>query len=959
MIHRVTAILSLILFLFSCQEAKYKPSRKTLDLNGIWQFAMDSSGIGIQEKWFADILTDSVQLPGTMDENHKGIPNKNRQETMRLSRELMYDGMAWYQKTVSIPEDWQGKSIRLKMERTKPTQVWVDETWIGSNNNLLTPQEYDLSAALLPGKHRITILVNNGLNALPKGVYGAHAMTEHTQTNWNGIIGEFQLEASSVTHLQNVQIYPDTENKKAIIKLQIVNPDEQLKEANIQITASTWNTDSPKNLKSKSLQVKLTQGNNLVDLSYELGKDAAFWSEFSPTLYKLNISLENKEVIDNCQVDFGLRQFKTEGTQFAINGTKTFLRGKHDACVFPLTGHPPMDTESWTRVFKIAKTYGINHYRFHTWTPPMAAFKAADIEGIYLSPELPYWGGMDQKNTELNEFLLKEGDHISEAYGNSASFVMFSLGNELSGDLTVMQDFVKHFRQTDERHLFSFGSNNYLGWKGQVEGEDYLVTCRIGAEKDSTFSSHVRASFSFADAYQGGIINGEYPSTTTTYQNAISKSTVPVIGHEIAQYQIYPNYDELKKYTGVLKPWNLEIFRKRLEKNHLSDQAVDFFKASGALSAICYRADIEIALRTPGFGGFQLLDLQDFPGQGTALVGLLDAFMDSKGLITPEAFREFCNQVVPLFLMDKYCWTNAETLNGLIQVANYSATELKNQTVKWELKNSQGEIIDQNAVTTTISQGGLTDVSKLNIDLKAIQSAQKLSLTISLPGTTYKNTYPLWVYPEKPNTTVPSDILISNELNKKTLQSLENGQTVLLIPDHETVKDLTVGGLFTPDYWNYRMFKGISEWAKKPVSPGTLSILTNPEHPLFKDFPTEFHSNWQWWSIVKNSRPFILDKTEAGYRPIVQVVDNIERNHKLGLVFEFAVGKGKLLVCMADLTKIQDKPEGRQFYSSILSYLESDQFKPQTSISETELVSLFKTKVKTQNISGVKNISYQ
>ena len=959
MIQRVTAILSLMLILFSCQEAKYTPSRKTIDLSGNWQFAIDSSGIGIQEKWFAHILPDSVQLPGTMDENHKGIPNKNRQETMRLSRELMYDGMAWYQKTVSIPEEWKGKSIRLKMERTKPTQIWVDETWIGSNNNLLTPQEYDLSAALLPGNHRITILVDNGPNALPKGVYGAHAMTEHTQTNWNGIIGEFQLEASSVTHLQNVQIYPDIENKKAIIKLQIVNPDEQLKEANIQIVASTLNCDSPKNLKSKSFQVKLTQGENPVDLNYELGKDAAFWSEFSPTLYKLSISLENKEVIDNCQINFGLRQFKTDGTQFAINGTKTFLRGKHDACVFPLTGHPPMDTESWIRVFKIAKTYGINHYRFHTWTPPMAAFKAADIEGIYLSPELPYWGGMDQKNNELNEFLLKEGDHISETYGNSASFVMFSLGNELSGDLTVMQDFVKHFRQTDERHLFSFGSNNYLGWKGQVEGEDYLVTCRVGAEKDSTFSSHVRASFSFADAYQGGIINGEYPSTTTNYQNAISKSTVPVIGHEIAQYQIYPNYDELKKYTGVLEPWNLEIFRKRLEENHLSDQALDFFKTSGALSAICYRADIEIALRTPGFGGFQLLDLQDFPGQGTALVGLLDAFMDSKGLITPEEFRDFCNQVVPLFLMEKYCWTNAETLTGQIQVANYSVTELKNQTVKWELKNSQGEIIDQNAVTTTISQGGLTDVSKLNIDLKTIQSAQKLSLTISLPGTTYKNTYPLWVYPDKQDTTVPSGVLISNELNKKTLQSLENGRTVLLTPDHETVKDLTVGGLFTPDYWNYRMFKGISEWAKKPVSPGTLSILTNPEHSLFKDFPTEFYSNWQWWSIVKNSRPFILDKTEDSYRPIVQVVDNIERNHKLGLVFEFAVGKGKLLVCMADLTKIQDKPEGRQFYSSILSYLESDQFKPQTSISETELVSLFKTKVKTQNISGVKNISYQ
>jgi hypothetical protein len=920
---------------------------------------MDSSGIGIQEKWFSKLLPDSVKLPGTMDENYKGIPNKNKTETMRLSRELMYDGMAWYQKTISIPEDWKGKSIRLKMERTKPTQVWVDQIWIGSNNNLLTPQEYDLSAVLSPGKHQLTILVDNGPNALPKGVYGAHALTEHTQTNWNGIIGEFRLEASSATHIENVQIYPDTKNNMAVIKLQVINPDEQLKAATIRIMASTWNTDSPKNLKSKSFQVKLKPGENSFDLSYELGDNAAFWSEFSPTLYKLSISLENNEVMDNCQLDFGLRQFKTAGTQFVINGTKTFLRGKHDACVFPLTGHPPMDTESWIRVFKIAKTYGINHYRFHTWTPPMAAFKAAGIEGIYLSPELPYWGAMDQKNQDLNVFLLKEGDQISKTYGNNASFVMFSLGNELSGDLAVMQDFAKHFKQSDDRHLFSFGSNNYLGWKGQVEGEDYLVTCRVGAEKDSTFSSHVRASFSFADAWQGGIINGEYPSTTSSYQHAISKSTVPVVGHEIAQYQIYPNYDELKKYTGVLKPWNLAIFRKRLEENHLSDQALDFFKASGALSAICYRADIEIALRTPGFGGFQLLDLQDFPGQGTALVGLLDAFMDSKGLITPEAFREFCNQVVPLFLMDKYCWTNAETLTGQVQVANYSANELKNQSVKWELKNSKGEIINQNSAALNILQGGLTDVSKLNIDLKGIQTAQKLLLTISLPGTSYKNAYPIWVYPEKTHTNAPADVLISHVLDNNTLRSLVNGQTVLLVPDHENVKDLTVGGLFTPDYWNYRMFKGISEWAKKPVSPGTMSILTNPEHPLFKDFPTEFHSNWQWWTIVKNSRPFILDKTQASYRPIVQVVDNVERNHKLGLIFEFAVGKGKLLVCMTDLAKIQDKPEGRQFYSCILRYLESDQFKPQTSISEAELISLFRTKVKTQNISGVKNISYQ
>jgi hypothetical protein len=154
------------------------------------------------------------------------------------------------------------------------------------------------------------------------------------------------------------------------------------------------------------------------------------------------------------------------------------------------------------------------------------------------------------------------------------------------------------------------------------------------------------------------------------------------------------------------------------------------------------------------------------------------------------------------------------------------------------------------------------------------------------------------------------------------------------------------------------MFKGISESNNKPVSPGTMSILTDPGLPLFIDFPTEFHTNWQWWSIIKNSRPFILDNAPKDYRPLVQVVDNIGRNHKLGLIFEFAIDKGKLLVCMSDLKAILNKPEGRQLYTSILEYMSSDKFKPSKTLTGSELVSLFRTKVTTSKITGVKNISY-
>lgn len=201
-------------------------------------------------------------------------------------------------------------------------------------------------------------------------------------------------------------------------------------------------------------------------------------------------------------------------------------------------------------------------------------------------------------------------------------------------------------------------------------------------------------------------------------------------------------------------------------------------------------------------------------------------------------------------------------------------------------------------------------------------------------------------------------MLVSDKLNNETLSKLTAGASLLFFPDFNDIKDLSVGGLFTPDYWNYQMFKGISESINKPVSPGTMSILTDPELPLFVDFPTEFHTNWQWWSIVKNSRPFILDNAPKDFRPLVQVVDNIDRNHKLGLIFEFAVGKGKLLVCMSDLKAIQNKPEGRQLYSSLLKYMSSDKFMPTQTISSEELVALFHNKIPVKKMAGNNNISH-
>ena len=822
-----------------------------ISLSGQWHFALDPDSALTA----LSPLDDMVTLPGTTDTNEKGTSLSCFDETTHLSRRHSYKGRAWYSREVVIPQEWEGKTVTLLMERSKYTEVYMDGQFIGSSNDISTPQVYALPPSLSPGRHVLTIMVDNGSHIPIQIFANSHACTEDTQTNWNGIIGRIEIGVRQTM----VPISPQP---------------------------------------SRSLAV--------------------------------------------------------EGQQFRLNGKSIFLRGKHDACVWPLTGHVPMDVQSWLDYLGTCADYGINHVRFHSWCPPEAAFLAADSLDIILQPELPFWGDFNDKDTLLMTFLHKEGENILRWYGHHKSFRMFALGNELWGSIDKMKEFVDDFRLIAPDKLYTFGSNYYLGYQGVKPGMDYFTTCRVGGERLRVgasagmdwgyYDTHTRGSFSFADALDGGMINHFRPNAKMNFEEGCARSSVPVISHETAQFQTYPDYSEIQKYTGVLRPCNMEVFRQRLTDAGMADQAEAFHRASGRWSYLLYKQDIEMDLRTPNMAGFQLLDLQDYPGQGSAYVGILDAFMDSKGICTKEEWRQFCSPVVPLLVADSYCFTFSEGIHGRIQVANYSGSSLYHNKVFWECAGQQGEL--------SIPDGeGLLDVGAFGIDLSQFKKATQLKLTLQTGD--YKNSYDLWVYPDEVKLN-KKGVIIAKELTSDIIRKLQKGAKVLLMPNST---ELCVGGLFQTDYWNYRMFKTICENNKKPVSPGTLGLLCDPEHPLFRDFPTDEHTSWQWWPVVRSSHPFILDNTHKDYRPVVQVIDNVERNHKLGLVFEFQVGKGRLLVVMSDLDKAMQYPEGRQFYASVLNYMHSKDFAPSTNFTPDQLRLLFSTKVSEAQLKELNNIS--
>ena len=634
-------VLVLILAGLSAVAQKY-PERPTIPLSGAWVCRMDTAGVGMDQNWQDSSFSEVIVLPGTLETNGKG-QYVTEGSTNHLTQTHRYTGAAWYQKDVTIPAEWSGKEIVLFLERTKVTQVWVDGRHIGTNAVLSAPHTYTLGK-LTSGKHRLTIRVDNSPSLVSVG--GSHALSEHTQTNWNGIIGRMHLEAAGDLRIAAIKTTPDVAARSVHVELRLDGQHPSRKPLQVELQASAYN--SPTAHATAPVQFVWTPQKNDTAHTFTLplGEGALLWSEYTPALYRLSIRIHDREGREDAAVtSFGLREFTAEGRHFAVNGSTTFLRGKNDVCTFPLTGYPPMETSEWQRLYRIAKQYGINHYRFHSYTPPAAAFEAADLEGVYLQPELPNWANFSEADTFHTNFQRREGKAILDAYGNHASFVLFSLGNEMTGDTAVFSDLVDTLRAHDGRRLYAWGTNAFYADPKPGPTDDFWATMRTGKETPSrTFD--VRGSFATTEDVGGGIINATFPSTRRNFSAALAGVDLPVVSHETGQYQLYPDYTEIPKYTGILRPLNFVEFRKRLQAAGMGDQAHDFFPASGKLAVLLYREEIEMALRTPKLAGFQLLDLQDFPGQGTALVGLLNAFMESKGLITPEAFRQFNNDVV-------------------------------------------------------------------------------------------------------------------------------------------------------------------------------------------------------------------------------------------------------------------------------------------------------------------------
>lgn len=855
----------------------------TISLAGDWRFELATA----DAKAAPAELKGKISLPGSMDDMGLGPKNTKAPTLEGPYRLYDYAGPAWYQRDIEIPQSWSGMRVTLFLERCRwVTTAWLDDTRMDSHDSLIAPHIHDCGTKVTPGKHRLTLCVDN-TDKIQLGKF-VSALRGGTWGNMNGIVGRIELNATSPVWIDDVQVYPDTDKMTARVAVKIGNATGKagsgtLKAGNSTVTAN-WNE---------------TGGQAEVEVDMAGTK---LWDEFSPNLTALNVTLGS----DKRTVRFGMRKCAIRGTQFTLNGRPIFLRGTLECSIFPLTGYPPTDVDSWRRIYQIEKSYGLNFIRFHSWCPPEAAFEAADIEGILIHAEGPMANVDAGKVPARDEFMVAEYKRIVDTYGNHPSFCLMALGNEFGGKKEVLENWVDMLVNRDPRRLYS-----------------------------SAACSQPSANRQWTETNDGRGIKGE--GTARDLRDVVAKDKRPVIGHEIGQWMYWPDSREIKKWTGVMALKNFEMVRDDLMKKHLMDQEPQFVEASGKFATLLYKEEIEVLLRTPGYGGFSLLDLHDYPTQGTALIGPLDAFWESKGFITPEAYRRFCSATVPLLRMPKRTYNSDETFEATAQLAHYGAAEIANIAATWTITDADGkELASGKFGSTTAATGGLCDLGSIKTPLSNVKNAGKFTVTVSIPGTPFSNDWEIWVYPSSAKPEPPPSVGVFSKWDDAK-SALKGGKNVILFPDSVNPK-LTLNGKFLPVFWSPVWFPS--------QKPNTMGLLCDPKHPLFAGFPTEMHSNWQWYSLMEHSHVFNLDNTPAGYLPLVQVIDNFARNQKLGVVFETRVGKGRLLVCGFDMSNQAKSPSNQQFLRSLYAYAGSSDFNPGSEIDSATLDAMFTTPAK-------------
>ena len=874
---------------------------RRIDLSGIWR--VDAAGVQAE-----------IPLPGTLDEAGIGERDDPLQQwkledvrrigfwregdpiVTRLTRRVRWEGAAVYARRIQW-EKRPGERVFVTCGRSRQLRLRVNgrEAPLAEPGSLSTPWRFEITD-LATGDDELVFICDNTYTGWPReAIVYASAASDETQTNWNGLLGELSLCTTLPARAARVRALPRGDRLDVEVTLDSRTPWE-----------GTLTVQSPALAETAELPVSLPAGVHTCRLpGLFLRPDATRWDLEQGVLHSLTVSGEG---LEPAEIRFGIRDFEARPDGFRLNGRPVFLRGEANCAVFPLTGYPPTDPVAWREILLRYRAYGVNCMRFHSHCPPEAAFEAADALGMLMQPELSHWDPAHAfESPEARAYYAMELEAILRHLANHPSFVMLTFGNELQAGAeghAFMDELLAQARALDPTRRYANSSNAHYGALGPDAASDFFTAM-------SNRDLPLRGTYDG----MGGWINRAEDSLCPDYREGIAGVGKPVFCFEVGQFEVLPDFGELSLYTGVTRPDNLAHIRRRVEAAGLTEIWPRWVEATGELSLLGYRAEVEAALRTPGLSGISLLGLQDFPGQGTALVGMMNAHLRPKpcAFAQPERFRAFFRDTLPMLRLPRFTFWSGETLRAEACLAHWGRDPLRGR-LRWSLScGGEGALSE-----TEAAPGGLVELGTLEIPLPRAEEPARLELTLHFGE--HENRYPLWVYPEEA-AVCPAGVYECRTLDEEARSVLARGGRVYLSPPAtEEALPHSIPAQFTTDFWSVCTF---------PQQTGAMGQWIDAEHPLFRAFPTEEHTDWQWRTMARQ-RAVILP---GWVKTIVAELDSYAFLRLMAQLLECRCGGGRLFFSSLGLQDLQAHPEARALQRAVYRYLDSEAFAPEQELS--------------------------
>ncbi|EAR51870.1 putative beta-galactosidase [Oceanicola granulosus HTCC2516] len=870
---------------------------------GDWALKLDPDNKGTDARWYRQRLEgDTMALPGSIDAAAKA-PASDAATMAHLSRRNPYVGPAWYQREIEIPEDQDGLYHWLVLERPHgEVNLFLDDLKVGRDRSLSTEHRFFLGQ-VAPGRHVVTMMIDNSrFEAVGEAAQHmgdafwdvAHSTSDHTQSNWNGTVGYMRIEAAAAA-ISALRVDAPDRQVRVRAELEAFDPDDRWPtfwaephDDRLRLTVELAGGDAPI-VQERSLTIGSAW--TPVDVPLDLPDDAATWSEFTPVVHRLTVEwLRDGAPLARKETTFGIRDVRCEGRHITLNGRRLYLRGTLDCALFPKTGYPPTDHAEWRRIFTQCRDIGLNHIRFHSWCPPRAAFEVADEMGMLLAVEGPVWPRL-YADPNLDDFIHQECERIFRDYGNHPSFVMFAIGNELHGEglHAFTSRFVARWKAEDGRRVYTGGS----GWPSTPEA-DYLTKPQPRCQR-------------WGDGLDGRL-NRAPLETNTDWRDWVESVEQPLLVHETGQWCVYPDLDSIGKFDGPLAARNFEMIKADLDAKGRLDEAPALLETSGLHQVALYKEEIEACLRTRDFAGYQLLGVQDFTGQGTALVGVLDAFWDPKPYLDEAHWREFCAPVVPLWRTDGFVLEAGQPFAGTVEVAQFGADDLPAGALRWQVLDDVGGVCrDGEIAHDGLAAAQLHGLGRLEIDTADLAPDRRYQLVLSLPESDARNRWDFWVMDSG-----TAELPIVRSLDADVLARVAKGERLVFMPEPGEIEETSVLG-WTNVFWNTLWTSG--------QEPHTLGLRIDTDHPALAGFPARRHNEAHWFELM--SRRVAFGHEGLPGRPIVAVNDDWNRNRDLSLLSEVAVGEGRLLISAMDLAAQSDRPVARSLARALARYLDA------------------------------------